>query len=570
MGNVISIIFKLIGGLGLFLFGMKLMSDGLQSFAGKQLHKILNFLTNNRFMGLMVGTVITAIIQSSSATTVMVVGFCNAGLLNLIQAMGVILGANIGTTITAQIIAFKISQIALPIIGLGMPLYLFSKRNKVKFIGQILLGFGLLFLGLTIMKDGSVPLKESEQVIKLFGFFSLKSQMPFWGPLFGILVGAFFTVIFQSSSATIGLTLALASAGVIDIYIAVPLIFGENIGTTITALLASIGTNITAKRAALAHTTFNVLGVLLMFILFQVKVAGTPIYIFLVNKITPGDILLGENIERHIANSHTLFNVFNSLLFLPFLGLIAMITRKLIPGDEDELEFKLKFIDERFADNPGLAIPQAEKEVGRMLEIANETLELSVAAFNNKSTKKFEDIQKRERLLDHLQSDITYFLVKVSARESLTDNESEVLPVLMHTINDIERIGDHCINIIELIDIRLDKKIEFSQRAKDEIKSMYNLVLKMVLGTRTALKTIDKILAKENLVLENEINNLFIAFRISHMDRLNKGQCSPEAGFVFLDFMVNLEKIGDHLTNINQAILGEMQWSKGIKINKDL
>ncbi|MCK4666373.1 Na/Pi cotransporter family protein, partial [Candidatus Dependentiae bacterium] len=547
-----------------------LMSDGLQSFAGKQLHKILNFLTNNRFMGLMVGTVITAIIQSSSATTVMVVGFCNAGLLNLIQAMGVILGANIGTTITAQIIAFKISQIALPIIGLGMPLYLFSKRNKVKFIGQILLGFGLLFLGLTIMKDGSVPLKESEQVIKLFGFFSLKSQMPFWGPLFGILVGAFFTVIFQSSSATIGLTLALASAGVIDIYIAVPLIFGENIGTTITALLASIGTNITAKRAALAHTTFNVLGVLLMFILFQVKVAGTPIYIFLVNKITPGDILLGENIERHIANSHTLFNVFNSLLFLPFLGLIAMITRKLIPGDEDELEFKLKFIDERFADNPGLAIPQAEKEVGRMLEIANETLELSVAAFNNKSTKKFEDIQKRERLLDHLQSDITYFLVKVSARESLTDNESEVLPVLMHTINDIERIGDHCINIIELIDIRLDKKIEFSQRAKDEIKSMYNLVLKMVLGTRTALKTIDKILAKENLVLENEINNLFIAFRISHMDRLNKGQCSPEAGFVFLDFMVNLEKIGDHLTNINQAILGEMQWSKGIKINKDL
>ncbi len=570
MGNVISIIFKLIGGLGLFLFGMKLMSDGLQSFAGKQLHKILNFLTNNRFMGLMVGTVITAIIQSSSATTVMVVGFCNAGLLNLIQAMGVILGANIGTTITAQIIAFKISQIALPVIGLGMPLYLFSKRNKVKFIGQVLLGFGLLFLGLTIMKDGSLPLKESEEIVKLFGFFSLKSQMPFWGPLFGILVGAFFTVLFQSSSATIGLTIALASAGVIDIYIAVPLIFGENIGTTITALLASIGTNITAKRAALAHTTFNVLGVLLMFILFQVKVSGTPIYIFLVNKITPGDILKGENIERHIANSHTLFNVFNSLLFLPFLGLIAMITRKLVRGDEDELEFKLKFIDERFADNPGLAIPQAEKEVGRMLEIATDTLELSVTAFNNKSTKKFDDIQKRERLLDHLQSDITYFLVKVSARESLTDSESEVLPVLMHTINDIERIGDHCINIIELIDIRLDKKIEFSQRAKDEIEAMYSLVFKMVKGTTTALKTIDKILAKENLLLEDDINNLFIAFRISHMDRLNKGQCSPEAGFVFLDFMVNLEKIGDHLTNVNQAILGEMQWSKGIKKNQEL
>lgn len=561
---IINIIFQLFGGLGLFLFGMKLMSDGLQSIAGKQLRKILSFLTNNRVIGLIVGAAITAIIQSSSATTVMVVGFCNAGLLSLTQAIGVILGANIGTTITAQIIAFKISKVALPMIGMGMVFYLFSKRSRYRFIGQTMLGFGLLFLGLTIMKQGAAPLKESEKIVTFFKFLSLKSGQPLLGPFLGIIFGAVLTIMFQSSSATIGMTMALAAAGVIDFYIAVPLIFGENIGTTITALIASIGTNITAKRAAMAHTGFNVLGVVFMFLLFMFKIEGIPVYLYFINKITPGNVFAGEGMERHIANAHTFFNIFNSLLFLPFLGLLALFTKKIIPGEE-EVHFKLKYIDDRFATNPALAIPQSEKEVGRMLEIAFETLEKSVEAFFNKKTTKFNDILKRERLLDHLQGDITHFLVKVSAGESLTDRQSEILPVLMHTINDIERIGDHCINITELVDELIEKKIKFSSRANDEMKEMFDILVRMFAGTQEALNNLDKNKAVNNLEFEDQLNKLLIAFRVSHMTRLNEGTCSAEAGFLFIDFIINLEKIGDHLTNINQAIMGEMQWSKSVK-----
>ncbi|MDD3627733.1 MAG: Na/Pi symporter, partial [bacterium] len=398
-----------------------------------------------------------------------------------------------------------------------------------------------------------------------FAKLSLQSNLPVLGPLLGIFTGAIFTVLFQSSSATVGLTIALASAGIIDIYVAIPLIFGENIGTTITALIASAGTNITAKRAAIAHTLFNVIGVAIMYFLFFLKVEGNPVFLVMIDKITPGNMFTGENIERHIANSHSLFNILNTILFIPLLGILAFFTKKIIKGEETGIVFKLKYIDERFAENTAIAIPQAEKEVERMLEIALDMLRKSVKAFLDNDTKELNDIQRRERLLDHLQSDITHFLVKVSGTENLTEEEIEILPVLMHTINDIERIGDHCINIIELIDLRMDKKICFTNRAQDEMNEMYGTLTKMYEQSMIALHKIDKQLARKNLDYEEKLNNLLLAFRISHMDRLNHGECSADAGFIFLDFILNLEKIGDHLTNINQAILGELQWNKGKK-----
>jgi len=411
-----ELIFGLLGGIGLFLFGMKTMSEGLQKIAGARMRQILAALTNNRIIGTLVGIAVTAIIQSSSATTVMVVGFVNAGLMSLMQAIGVVLGANIGTTVTAQLIAFKITKYALPAIGIGAGLKLFAKQKKYVYIGEIILGFGILFFGLTTMKHAFDPLKASEEFRQLFllvGDYKL----------LGVLIGALLTVVVQSSSATIGITLALATSGLISFEASVALILGENIGTTITANLAAIGTNLAAKRTAFAHFLFNTLGTVVILLLF-------PFYLKFISAMTPGDAdfmiqsqaqadsfsaSIGDKpyIARHVANTHTMFNIVNTIIFLPLIGILAKISTLIIRGEDEVGELQVKFIDNRVLNTPPIAIGQARRETLRMAEITLEMLQESCQLLEDGNLKRIPALEKREEMVDFLQKEITDFLVQL-------------------------------------------------------------------------------------------------------------------------------------------------------------
>ncbi|MGK2943548.1 MAG: Na/Pi cotransporter family protein, partial [Desulfuromonadales bacterium] len=404
-----KLIFGLMGGLGLFLFGMKILSEGLQKVAGNRMQKILAALTNNRVVGALVGIAVTAIIQSSSATTVMVVGFVNAGLMSLVQSIGVILGANIGTTVTAQLIAFKITKYALPAIGIGAAFKLFSRNRKWSYFGEILLGFGLLFFGLSVMKSAFDPLKASEEFRQVFMVVGNNH-------LLGVLIGAVLTVVVQSSSATIGITIALASTGLLSFEASVALILGENIGTTMTANLAAIGTSLTARRTAFAHFLFNALGVCYMLALF-------PLFLQFVSALTPGDAdfviqtqeqvarmggEIGDKpfIARHIANTHTMFNVVNTIIFLPMVGLLAKLSTFAIRGHEKETDFHLKYLDNRVLSTPPIALAQARSETRRMAQIAQEMVDETLRFLQDNDLKRIPGLQNKENLTDVLQKEI--------------------------------------------------------------------------------------------------------------------------------------------------------------------
>jgi phosphate:Na+ symporter len=469
-----KLLFGLLGGLGLFLFGMKIMSEGLQKIAGERMRQILAALTNNRIVGTLVGIAVTAIIQSSSATTVMVVGFVNAGLMSLVQSIGVVMGANIGTTVTAQLIAFKITKYALPAIGIGAGLKLFSRNKKYVYIGEIILGFGILFFGLSTMKHAFNPLKHSEEFRQLFllvGDYKL----------LGVLIGALLTVIVQSSSATIGITLALASSGLISFEASVALILGENIGTTITANLAAIGTNVAAKRTAFAHFLFNALGTLYMLILM-------PFYMKFISSITPGDAdfviqtqvqaesfaaAIGDKpyIARHIANTHTMFNIINVLVFLPFVGLLAKLSTLIIRGEDESDRMQVRCIDSRVLNTPPIAIGQARRETLRMAQIALEMVDRTNQFLEDGNMKCIRGLEKREELVDLLQKEITSFVVQLSQR-SISTQTSESIGSLMHMVNDLERIGDHCENLWRLGIRKFEGKISFSEVGENEIAAI--------------------------------------------------------------------------------------------------
>jgi len=469
-----QLLFGLFGGLGMFLLGMKVMSEGLQKIAGGEMRKILSALTDNRFIGALVGIAVTAIIQSSSATTVMVVGFVNAGLLSLVQSIGIVLGANIGTTITAQIIAFKITKYALPAIGLGVGLKLFSKNKKNVYVGEIILGFGLLFFGLSTMQSAFNPLKTSEEFRQLFllvGDYKL----------LGVLIGALLTFIVQSSSATIGITLALASSGLITFEASVALILGENIGTTITTNIAAIGTNLAAKRTAFSHFLFNVIGVLYMLLLL-------PVFMKIVSSITPGNAdfviqtqaqassyaaEIGDKpyIARHIANTHTLFNLINTMIFLPFIGLLAKISTLVIRGEDDLDDFQMKFIDDRVLNTPPVAIGQARRETRRMAQIALEMVEETNLFLEDGDFKRIRTLEKKEELVDILQREILGFLVKLS-QKSISAETSEAISSLMNMANDLERIGDHCENIWKLGIRKVEGKITFTHSGENGVSNI--------------------------------------------------------------------------------------------------
>lgn len=553
------LIFGLLGGLGLFLYGMKIMSEGLQKIAGDRMRKVLAALTNNRIIATLVGVVVTAIIQSSSATTVMVIGFVNAGLMSLIQAIGVVLGANIGTTITAQLIAFKITKFALPAIGIGVGLKMFSRKKSWIYVGEAILGFGLIFYGLSVMKTAFDPLKNSGELNHVF--------LMVGDHLFlAVAVGALITMIVQSSSATIGITLALASSGLLTFETSVAVILGENIGTTLTANIAAIGTNVAARRTALCHLLFNVIGVAYMLALF-------PHFINLIESITPGmaDFAIGTKdqaamyglnvgdkpyIARHIANTHTLFNVVNTLVFLPFIGILATIASKLISGDESELDVQLKYIDNRMLETPPLALSQARAETVRMAEIAKTCLNRTIDFLERNDLRMLKELRKTEDMLDMLQKEIINFLVAIS-QKPVTQEASKEISSLMHMVNDLEKVGDYCENLWEQNERKIDKKAKFSDMANDEIATLAARTREFLEFVTTALEEREIGIEKQAHEMENGIDDLEDQYRKHHIARLNTGECAVIPGLIFIDMLHNFEKIGDHTHSISRAIVGK-------------
>lgn len=540
-----SIAIGLTGGLGLFLFGMTYMGDGLQKAAGERMKNILAVLTKNKFMGLLVGTLVTMIIQSSSATTVMTVGFVNAGLMNLHQAIGIIMGANIGTTITALLVSLNINNIAPLFIGIGVFLYLGAKKKKYKDIAQVVIGFGILFLGMDLMKNAVKPLQESAIFIDILS--NLKN------PGLGILAGFGITALLQSSSATTGLLIAVAASGCISIDMAFPIIFGQNIGTCVTALLSSVGASKAAKRASVMHLLFNVFGTLI-FLLFLAK----PVSYFVSNYVMTG-------IEKQIAAAHILFNIINVIILFPFSDFIVKASMVLVKGDDDISNESAKYIDNRLFATPAVALAQAARETLSMGKLVSKQLETSIEAFLEKDHEKAMQVFEIENKVNNLSRTILNFLVRLD-KISLTDVEKDNLVILLNSINDIERVGDHADNIAELSIYMYENNVNFSNIAKSDVSEIFKMTKEAYTMSLTALKTGDLKLSNDVIEKDKLIDLSFKTLRKNHIKRLNEHVCEPNAGIIFLDTINNLERIGDHSSNIAVAIVE----SNGKKKNRNI
>ncbi|MCM2263920.1 MAG: Na/Pi cotransporter family protein [Desulfuromonadales bacterium] len=551
-----SLLFGLVGGLGLFLYGMKVMSEGLQKLAGDRLRRLFGALTDNRLVGMMIGAGVTTLLQSSTAATVMVVGFVNAGLMSLLQAIGVVIGANIGTTVTAQLIAFNVAKYALPAIGIGTALKLFAKRQNWCQVGEVVLGLGLVFLGLALMKGAFDPFRGNPEFQKLF--LTVGNN-----PLLGVLVGAAVTMAVQSSSATIGLTIAMATSGLLSFEASVAMILGENIGTTITANLAALGTNLAARRTALAHFLFNAIGVGYMLLLF-------PVFIGLVVAITPGDpdfiIQTGEQLDvfggalgdkpfiaRHIANAHTLFNVINALLFIPLISYLARLTVALIPGRETQTESHHSHLDARVLNTPPIALSQARSETIHMVRITGEVFRETLGLLHDHDPDRIGLINRKEERIDLLQREITDFLVALS-KQSITEESSLEVVELMHIVNDLERICDHCVHLSRLVQRKVDQRIEFSEIARREVDEMSALAGTFFASTAAAFETDDGLSLENAKERKEAIDRMEEVLRNNHMSRLNTGECTVVSGLIYIDILHNLEKIGDHTFKLARSI----------------
>ena len=528
----------IMGGLGLFLYGMNLMGDGLQKSAGSKLKRIIELLTSNVIMGVLVGMVVTMVIQSSSATTVMVVGFVNAGIMSLPQAIGVIMGANIGTTITAQLVSLDVDFLAPVALGIGIVIYMFSNKPKHKNIAEILIGFGILFTGMDFMKEAVKPLA---------GYQGFTDMLLSFGhhPILGVLMGFAITAIVQSSSASMGMLIALASQGLIPITAALPILYGENIGTCVTSLISSIGASRNARRAAIMHLTFNVLGsMIFMFILSKPIVA-------IVTAIDPTDA------ARQIANAHTLFNILNVIVLLPFNKLIVKLALKLVPetkGEQDDDDKVVKYIDDRMIETPSIALANIVKETLRMGEKSKESLNAAMDGIVDKSKEKIELSFKREKLINELQKSILNYLLKLS-KASLNEDSRETVDALFNTVNDIERIGDHAENIAELAKDIVDLEISFSDVGIGELKDMYNKVVSTYTYALEAMRTSNVELACKVIKMEEQVDMMEKSCRVNHMNRLNSSSCSIESGVIYLDIISNLERVSDHAVNIAQQVI---------------
>ena len=540
--NLLHII-NLVGGLALFLFGINKMSDSLQAVAGSEMRRILKVLINTPLKGVLVGLGVTVLIQSSSATTVMMIGLVNTGIMTLNQAVGVVMGANIGTTITAQLIAFNIGQYAFLFIILGVTLLFIRKSKTMEHWSQILIGFGLLFVGLNVMGNSVSPLQNSITARNLM--IRLASN-----PILSVLVGTCFTMLIQSSSASIGIVMVLASTGLIPFEGALYLVFGDNIGTTITAWLAALSSGNTAKRVAMVHTLFNVFGTIIFGILTYLG-----IYTLLINWITPGNVYAGQNIARHIANGHTMFNVINMILFLPFANQLANLATKIIPPDKVETISlgEPKHLNYTIISNSDLAINQSIKEMREMLRLVRMELMLAYQAFKEKDYKKQMRVSRIEKAIDNLQREITLYLVAVNEKTNAEDIIYKI-PALLHTVNDIEKIGDFTEEINKILNEQIiAKKHHLSPKFISIIDELHSKLLYMLDLSIDYLVELKEDYIYKIIEMEGRINETHHHLREEILSHVQNGKCNAAEGLNTIDYIDEVEEIADKLKNLVKA-----------------
>jgi phosphate:Na+ symporter len=534
---------------------MTTMTEGLQMTAGDRIKKILGAVSSNRMLGFISGAAVTAIIQSSSATTVMLISFVGAGMMTLQQAVGVVLGANVGTTITAQMIAFKLTNAALPAIAIGVALKFFSKKKQQRYIGEVILGFGLLFYGMTVMKLGLTPIKGDPGFISFFTKFDTATLS---GLLLCVATGAVLTVIVQSSSATIGLTMALAAQGLLSFPTSMALVMGENIGTTITAQLATIGSkNVNSYRVARAHGMFNVIGVIIVISIF-------PYFLHIVEIVTEwmgsgalSEVVDGDNVNvaRYIANGHSIFNILNALIFLIFLPWLIRVSILLSPKQTEEATLSLPSFDQRFLDNTIAALTRVKGEVIRMADVARQMFENTTQFFETRDIKRVNQWIRYEQHLDSVQRLINAYLITIY-QSDVNQSEAKEISGLMRITNNLERIGDSIENIAQMIETINEDKMEFSQWALSDIKNISSQVLAFILLVVEGMYEKPPGFMDRAQQIEDNIDFMREEMRQEHIERLGANECSMDAGLIFSDILSNFEKIGDYCYNIAQAIAG--------------
>lgn len=544
-----TIIFGLMGGLGLFLYGMKLMSDSLSNVAGARLRDILEKMTKNTFVGMLVGMAFTAVVQSSSATTVLVVSFVNAGLMNLYQATGIIMGANIGTTITGQLIAFNLSEVAPLFVLTGVMMIMASKKPNVQKIGEVILGFGILFVGLSTMSSAMSTLKDSPIIMKTLSSLT--------NPFLAILIGFAVTAVLQSSSATVGIVILLASQGLLQLSMCFYIILGCNMGSCVSALLASLGGKKNAKRAAYIHFLLNVFGSLAIIVVLQLFLPYVESGIM---ALTGSQNLTGEALNqamaRNVANSHTIFKVFQIAILYPFSKWIVQLTYKIVPGDDQEKEFELHFISKKVAYSATTAIPQVVHEVERMADIAIENLNLAVNSLLEVDTSTQEQILKNEAYVDYLNHEIFEYLNRIN-QTPLPEKDSKMIGPLFHVIADIERIGDHAKSIANITLTCESKNYHFTYNHKNEIRELLKLVnseieFSLDMFTNKSLEHLSEILKLEDLIDRKEDR-----LQKAYITDIKHKETAPREGMLYSDLAAALERVGDHATNIAFSILND-------------
>lgn len=549
--SLAQMIFGVLGGLALFIYGMNLMSEGLQKAVGEKMRSILGMLTKNPVIGVLLGAIITALLQSSSATTVMVVGFVSAKLLTLRQALSVILGATIGTTITGQLVALDIGEYAMAITAVGFILYFFVKHGKIKHIGQTIFAFGILFVGIDAMSSVLKPFAALPEFARLI--LSIKDV-----PILGVLVGTVSTMVVQSSSAVIAVVQNIAAqagpdgvTSILGLEAAIPILLGSNIGTTITAFIAVIGGSKDAKRAAIAHTFFKTFGTIFFFFFI-------PAYADFIRLITPG---LGlDLLKQQIANAHTIFNIVNTVIWLPFLWLMERMVRMLVKGDDIHLSTEPQFLDYKVLHTPAIAMELATRELTHIASVTRSMMESAKAAFIKGDDAEIQKVLENENVVDSLQRATVKYLSTMLSSSDLNRRQSLRLAGLLHTAADVERIGDHCENIAGYARLKKEERLKFSEEAIGEIEDTFSMLNSMVNDTIEALQNGNQEMAQRVLNLEPEVDNLEDRLRAKHIVRLNERRCSPQSAVTYIELIHNLEKIADHCTNIAESVMKEVNY----------
>ncbi len=530
------------GGLGLFLFGMTVMSESIEKVAGARLRSVLEMFTKNRFTGLLVGIVFTGVIQSSSACTVMVVSFVNSGLMSLYQAAGVIYGANIGTTITSQLVAFNLSEAAPVILLAGVLTMMLGKgKQKVGRIGEVIVGFGILFLGLSSMSSAMSGMKDSPSVMNL-----LKSLH---NPLLAVLMGTVITAVIQSSSVTVSIVLLMANQGLLGLPISLYIILGCNIGACASAVLASLTGKKDAKRAAMIHLLFNVIGTVVLFLILQL---GMNFVVNLIMRVS------GGNEGRFIANAHTIIKIFQVIVLFPFSNMIVKLTYLLIPGDDKKVgyrdSYQLKYIGEKVVFNPATAVVEVANEIERMASLASENLNRAMNALITLDESDINEVYDVEKNINFLNHAITNYLVKIN-QTTLPIEDLKGIGALFHVVNDIERIGDHAENVADAARQRIRTGVGFSAEAQKELGDMLNMVNTLIRFSIEMYSTGSEEHLEDILHLEDAVDEKERELQRAHVDRLTRNECSPEAGMLFSDIVSGLERVADHATNIAFSVL---------------